>query len=95
MSVPAETQLGGLWLLPWMGDSLKPEAVGLLGVFSIRGADCPGEVQGKGHHGALQHKEKQGQQQDWTALPSLAMGPRASTLLPAPSYVTTMSPTAP
>lgn len=77
---------GGPWLLPWTGNSLKPEAVGLLGVLGIRGADRPGEVQGKGHHGTLQHKGKQEQQWGWTALPSLAMGPRAITLLPAPSH---------
>lgn len=95
MPAPANTRWGGLWLQPWIGDSLKPEAVGLLGVLGIWGADCPGEVQGKGHHRALQHKGKQEQQQGWMALPSLAVGPSAITLLPAPSPVTPMSPSAP
>lgn len=56
------------------GDSLKPEAVGLLGVLGIWGADRPGEVQGKGHHGALQHREQPERQWGWLALPSPAAG---------------------
>ena len=79
--------------LGW-GDSLKPEAVGLLGVLDVWGADRPGEVQGKGHHRALQHREQQ-EQQGWQVLSSLAPGARAPRYQPSILHVTPLSPTAP